>query len=297
MAKALLNGIQVHYQTKGTGPQVVLIHGITSCLAQWFTTIMPDLARDHCVTAYDLRGHGLTDLTPNGYESGKMAEDLKALLDHLGIQKCFLVGHSYGGAIALHFALLHPERVQGIVVLDTGLACLRHLRTIRDWPGWKRWGSQLARFGITLDEFLEVDKNQDVTEWIRRSLSVPLTTGFRKGKYALTPRLKRLLDETRMGYEFREIGELTEEALGRIENPVLAVYGALSPYEKMAQRLSQLLPLCRYEVLSEAGHFYASEEPDLVIRRVRDFVRDPAGYVRVTAAPDGDHRYRVGLQG
>jgi pimeloyl-ACP methyl ester carboxylesterase len=279
MAKALINGINVHYQRRGAGPDVVLVHGITSCLAQWYVEILPALAREYCTTVYDLRGHGLTDVTESGYSSLSMAADLLALLDHLGIEKPVLVGHSFGGAIALHHALLHPERVKGIVVLDTGLACLRYLRVIREWEGWQTYGPQLAQFGITLDRFLAADSKQDVTDFIRLSLSVPLQAGFRKGQSPLTPRIQRLLDQTRMGYEFREICGLTEETLQTISTPVLAVYGGTSPYEKMARRLNELLPRCRYEVLAESGHFYAIEEPSLVLQKIAAFLREPDAYV------------------
>lgn len=280
MAKALINGINVHYQTKGDGPDIVLIHGITSCLAQWYVEIMPELAKNYRVTVYDLRGHGLTEMTPAGYDSRNMADDLEALMDHCGIEHAALVGHSYGGVIALHEALLRPHRVNSVVLLDTGLACLRYLRVIEDWSGWKQYGDDLSRFGITLGAFLEIDRQQDVTEVIRRSLTIPVQSGFRKGQSGLTPRLKKLLDETKMGSEFRDVAGLTEANLAKIETPVLAVYGGDSPYERMAEHLSQILPNCRYELLAEAGHFYAVEEPALVLKRVTAFLRDPSGYVR-----------------
>jgi pimeloyl-ACP methyl ester carboxylesterase len=262
----------------------VLIHGITSCLAQWYVDILPALAAEYRVTAYDLRGHGLTQLTESGYDSANMAADLLALMDHLGIERACLVGHSFGGAIALHLALHHPERVKGIVLLDTGLACLRYLRVIEDWSGWKEHGSDLERFGITLGGFLEIDKQQDVTEVIRRSLSIPVQSGFRKGQSGLTPRLRKLLDETKMGSEFREIGELTESSLVNIHTPVLAIYGGTSPYERMAEHLSRLLPNSRHELLAETGHFYAVEEPGLVLERVSGFLRDPAAHVAAYAS-------------
>lgn len=279
MSKIRLNGINIHYQQKGSGPDVVLIHGITSCLAQWYVEIMPALARDYRVTTYDLRGHGLTEITETGYTSEEMAGDLLALMDHLDIQKPVLVGHSFGGSIGLNLALTHPERVRGVVALDTGLACLRYLRVIHDWPGWEMYGSQLSQFGITLERFLEVDRNQDVTDFIKQSLTIPLQAGFRKGQSPLSPRLLKLLDGTKMGYEFREIGRLTEEALMEIDTPVLALYGGISPYEKMAERLSQRLPRCHYELLENSGHFYAIEEPELVISRISGFLQDPDAFI------------------
>jgi pimeloyl-ACP methyl ester carboxylesterase len=275
VAKALINGIKVHYQVKGSGPDVILIHGITSSLAQWYIEILPALARDYRVTVYDLRGHGLSEMTESGYDSQSMARDLLGLMDHLGIEKACFAGHSYGGVIALHLALLRPERVRGIVLMDTGLACLRYLRAIRDWVGWERWGNQLAHFGITMEWFLDLDRQQDAAEIIRRSLSVPLQSGFRKGQNALTPRLERLLNETKMGSEFREVGDLTEENLARIQAPVLALYGGTSPYAGMAGRLNQLLPHCRVEMLAEAGHFSAAEDPGLTLDRMSGFLRDP----------------------
>src|SRR5262245_15609485 len=104
MPKALTNGIQIHYQRKGHGPDVVLLHGITANLAMWFTKVFPELAKDYRVTAYDLRGHGRSDMPPSGYDSFTMAQDLLGLLNALGIENARFVGHSFGGAIAMHLA-------------------------------------------------------------------------------------------------------------------------------------------------------------------------------------------------
>jgi len=60
---------------------------------------------------------------------------------------------------------------------------------------------------------------------------------------------------------------------------VLAIYGGTSPYEKMAEHLSRLLPHCRYELLADSGHFYAVDEPALVVERILPFLADPAGNV------------------
>ena len=284
MAKTTANAIKVHYQQKGEGEDLILVHGITSCIAQWYVKMLPEFAKRYRVTAYDLRGHGLTEVTQHGYDSATMAQDLLALMDELGIEKAHLVGHSFGGGISLHLALMHPERVGRIVLLDSGLACLRHLRLIEDWPGWKTYGKVLSKFGITLDRFLEVDRNQDVREIVRKSLMIPLQAGFRRGKVALTPRLKKLVDETEMCSEFREIGDLTEGALARIQTPVYAIYGATSPYERMAEHLSGLMPNCRYELIEEAGHFYAIEEPQLAIPRITSFLEEDSPAERTASS-------------
>jgi len=192
MSKVLARGIRFHVQTRGEGPDVVLIHGVTSSLVAWYNGILTSLvAAGLRVTVYDLRGHGLSESTPTGYSSRESALDLAALLDELGISQVALAGHSFGGAVAMHFALLYPERTRGVVLLDSGLACLRPLRIIQDWGGWKTPG--LREEGFTPEWFQEEDGKDDLSEFLRKGLSVPRIQGFGKGKVGLTPRLKKLL--------------------------------------------------------------------------------------------------------
>lgn len=279
MAKALLNGINVHYQVKGEGPDVVMIHGVTSSLAIWYAKVMPELGRDFRVTAYDLRGHGYSDPTPTGYTSRQMADDLLALLDHLNVEKARIVGHSFGGSIALNLALLHPERVEAVVLGDTGVACLRYLRTIQDWPGWELYKDRITKYGITYDWFVEAEAT-DVRNVIRKSYDMKQPYGARKGGLVGTPRLRKLIEETNIAAEFREVAGMTEELLPGIKTPVLAVYGETSPYQKMAARLTELMPNCRALLVPGTGHFYLLENVDLFIDTIRPFLADPMSHVR-----------------
>ncbi|MFN0101058.1 MAG: alpha/beta fold hydrolase [Bryobacteraceae bacterium] len=284
MPKAPVNGIDIHYVRRGEGRDVILLHGVTSSLAMWYNGIYPKLSENYRVTAYDLRGHGLSGLTPTGYTSADMAEDLLGLLDSLKIEKATLIGHSFGGAIGLHMALLHPDRVHGVIMLDSGLACLRYLRIIADWQGWKGRPEEFQKKGLSLEQFLELDSKQDVTAVIRHGLNMPRVGGFRKGQSGMTPRLQRLLDETKLGYEFRDVAGMTEERLRTVLTPVLALYGETSPYQKMAKHLNGLLPNCRHEVLPGTGHFSAIHRPELVAPVIQEFVADPIDYVK--NAPD-----------
>ena len=118
MPKAAINGFDVHYQQMGQGADVVLLHGLFASLAFWYFSVMPGLAKSFRVTAYDLRGHGYTDIPNAGYTSSDMANDLHALLDHLQIERAHLVGHSFGGAVALQYTLIHPERVHSLTLAD-----------------------------------------------------------------------------------------------------------------------------------------------------------------------------------
>ena len=120
MPKTVLpNGVRIHYQQVGEGPDLVMVHGLTGNLAVWHLRIVPELADRFRVLTYDLRGHGLSDTPPTGYSPDAMAEDLLALLDELEIERPLIAGHSFGADIALYHALNHPDRVDTYVCFAT----------------------------------------------------------------------------------------------------------------------------------------------------------------------------------
>jgi 3-oxoadipate enol-lactonase len=130
MPTAQINGIELHYREKGEGFPVFLLHGFTGNLRNWALQI-PALTRHFRVISIDHRGHGLSEkpTQPDDYSLEIMAEDAHALLAHLGIQECFLVGHSMGGMIAQHLALAHPQPVRALVLVDTAAEMPTGLRT------------------------------------------------------------------------------------------------------------------------------------------------------------------------
>jgi pimeloyl-ACP methyl ester carboxylesterase len=115
----------LHYEEAGDpeAPAVVLLHGFTASLRMWAAQA-DALAGEYRVIAPDLRGHGRTTAPESLDEYGieRYAEDVRALLDHLGIEMCALVGCSFGGMIALQFAVTYPERLACLVVSDASPA-------------------------------------------------------------------------------------------------------------------------------------------------------------------------------
>lgn len=181
-------------------------------------------------------------------------------------------------------------------MLDSGVACLRYLRIIEKWSGWRNRPTLFRERGLSLQQFLSLDREQDITPILRHGLSMPRQAGFKKGQSGLTPRQRRLIEETKIGYEFRDVAGLTEDRLRDIRTPVLAMYGSTSPYRRMAERLSEVLPFCRPEVLPEAGHFYAVHQPGLMLDPVREFVSDPQSYVMAALRqPRRSHRLVPGF--
>jgi len=117
-ATADVNGVRLHYVSQGEGPLVVLLHGWPQTWYCW-RKLIPALARRHTVVAPDLRGYGLSDKPPAGYDKRTMAADVRALARHLGHQRlALLAGHDRGARVAHRYALDHPGEVERIALLD-----------------------------------------------------------------------------------------------------------------------------------------------------------------------------------
>jgi pimeloyl-ACP methyl ester carboxylesterase len=119
------DGIEIAYLDEGEGEPIVLVHGFASTASinwvfpGWVTTLTK--ARRH-VIALDNRGHGASSklYDPAAYHSATMAEDVRALLDHLGVARADVMGYSMGARIAAYLALAHPERVRSIILGGLG---------------------------------------------------------------------------------------------------------------------------------------------------------------------------------
>lgn len=131
-----------------TGPVVVCVHGLTANHTCW-ASVADVLSPARRLIAYDLRGRGESDKPEHGYSLMHHTEDLLGLLDHFGLEKAVLVGHSLGAHIAVRFAATHPERVDRLVLVDGGID-VRHevLESLR--PAINRLGVEFP----SLDMFL-----------------------------------------------------------------------------------------------------------------------------------------------
>ena len=118
-AISLLRPEQIHFRELGPrdGVPVILIHGLTGSLGTW-DRVAEFLSHNYRVIAYDQRGHGQTPAVGENYSNATMANDLRGLLDLLGIQRAHIIGHSMGGRTAMQFARLFPDRVRSVVIED-----------------------------------------------------------------------------------------------------------------------------------------------------------------------------------
>ena len=271
MPKLDIDGRRFHVQQAGEGPDVVLIHGVTGDLSIWFLCkAMTELARDHRVTAYDLRGHGYSDVPPDGYTSADHAADLLALMDRVGASRATLVGHSFGGVIAAHAAVLAPERVEAIVFSDPYFPGLRHLEDASKWGHWQSFRAEAEAAGVTLsDEFwYDLDKFFDQVLHLDDEQML-------KFRHAVgLPAMQRLLNlgRTTCGPDTKAVAGLTEEAIRGVAAPSLALYGQDSPFLATMHYLADNLPNCRAEVVPDARHRAPEENPERFVAAIRAFL-------------------------
>lgn len=112
-----VNGISLHYQERGAGEPVLLLHGFGMCGSNSWAGIPDELAKSYRVILPDLRGHGRSTNPSGRFTMRQSAEDIRALLDALGIRKVRAMGISAGGMTLLHLATKYPDRVSAMVVI------------------------------------------------------------------------------------------------------------------------------------------------------------------------------------
>ncbi len=112
---AEVNGINLYYETHGTGRPLILLHGGLGA-GEMFQPILPALTERHQVVLVDLQGHGHTADIDRPIDTRLMADDIAALIDHLGLEEPDLVGYSLGGGVAFFTASKHPNKVGKLVM-------------------------------------------------------------------------------------------------------------------------------------------------------------------------------------
>jgi pimeloyl-ACP methyl ester carboxylesterase len=269
MPKVLANGIQIHYQQAGAGQDLVLIHPVAADLSLWYLHVMPALAKEFRVTAYDMRGHGYSEATPSGYTSAHMAEDLHGLLVSLGIERAHLVGYSFGGSVALHCAVLYPTRVASLVLADPAMPAFMPMVDLERWAHVEDYRTTLKEYGMSVPE----DRLFDLECLAPQILHAALPIGLRRGLRQLRRKALRTIESTSVLREAQEVAGLTVERIAEVRHPALALYGKSSPFLQMAWYLQEKVPSCQVVVVEDSSHFFTATKPQLFLAGISDFLR------------------------
>ena len=143
-ASVTLRGLDFHYREyPGAGRPIVLLHGLASN-SRWWILVGPLLAKRFRVLALDQRGHG-GSATPDEYDFASVVGDLASFVDELGLDRPVIVGHSWGGNVAIEYAATRQERPAGIVLVDGGFLEL----SARSGLTWERAEREMAPPDLT----------------------------------------------------------------------------------------------------------------------------------------------------
>ena len=116
---ATVNGVRLHYASKGQGPLMLFVHSFPEFWHAWKNQL-DEFGRDHRAVALDMRGYNLSDKPAEvkAYRTKHLVEDLRQLIEHLGGRPCVLVAHDWGGAVAWNLAIAHPDCVSRLVIVN-----------------------------------------------------------------------------------------------------------------------------------------------------------------------------------
>lgn len=252
-------GRSFHVQRLGSGPPVVLIHGLViGNLATWFFGVAPLLARRRSVLLYDQRGHGLSASAESGFDLATSSADLAAILEAVdGFEGAVdLVGHSWGGTLALRFAIDHAERVRRAVVLDAPLPPFdpAEVASMMDDVDAEQ-----------LERMLALDHGQF------SDLAARLAVGRGRRGARRADRARHLREDTTVTADLLAERSFASADLAALARPVACVYGSRSPFRQRADELADALPDARVVEL-DGGHLLPLECPADVVRAVEDFL-------------------------
>ncbi|OAR22639.1 hypothetical protein A8W25_23830 [Streptomyces sp. ERV7] len=255
MPYATVNGVELfHTDTgsgTGTGTPVLLLHGWGTSGRVWNAQVA-DLAPDHRVIAVDWRGCGRSEHPPTGNTTPANAEDVLALIAHLGLERPLLVGSSLGATFALETALRAPEQVAGVVSVSG--------------PGY--WPSQgMAGALRSLVSSLGADRAATVAEWVPKWFGPAAPPELVRRTVRQILASGHFIDEL-----FTEaMSHDPREALSGMPVPVTYLHGRYDteiPLE-VSRTLAALTPYGTFHVIEEAGHMAHQEQPAAVNSLIR----------------------------
>lgn len=275
------NGVNINYRCMGKGENVVLIHGLAANQGFWHIDVLLSLARKYRVTVFDLRGHGYSSMPSSGYTTASIAGDVHCLMGHLKISRAHLIGHSYGGAIALHYATLYPEGVASLIVADARVRSLQPTNRIEEWPNWRAVKKRLEAHGLVIPE-----EETEAGLWLLENLARPQWQPIRKqlegsplffpfsrwsGGTRTAQRWRKLLSTTSARQDFIASDSLTPSQLATIRTPTLALCGENSPTIPSLLALGKYIPKCEMGIIPGAGHFFPFTDPKPFSRKACRF--------------------------
>lgn len=258
MSHAVINGIDLHYHISGQedGPPLLFSNSLASTLNMWDPQ-MPAFEAHYKVIRYDSRGHGKSSAPDGPYSIEMLVDDAIALLDHLGIAKTDFCGLSKGGMVGQRLATLHPERVDRLVLCDTGC----YMGPPEMWEG---------RIATAGDQGMGAVVDATIQRWF--------TPAFQKSDPDAVAKVHQMIVNTPVAGFIgccRAIQAMDQrDTIQAITAPTLVVVGADDPgtTPDAAREIHKRIAGSALEILPDAAHLSNIEQQALFDRTVLGFL-------------------------
>jgi pimeloyl-ACP methyl ester carboxylesterase len=270
-----LHGRRAVYRIAGSGPPLVLIHGMLNASSHWQAVAL-DLARDHTVIAPDLIGHGDSAAPRGDYSLGAHAASIRDLLAAIGVDRASIVGHSLGGGVAMQFFYQFPQRVERLVLISSGglgrevspmlrTAALPGFSALLSLTIQPRLLAALAGAGRGMRE--RALAGAVYVQAITRALR-PLENA--EARQAFLQTLRSVIDVHGQRVSATDRLYLLETM------PTMIVWGERDHTIPLAhgRRAHEAIPHSVFRTLPDAAHFPHLEDPDGLARLLREFIRE-----------------------
>jgi pimeloyl-ACP methyl ester carboxylesterase len=256
-------GFKLHYLEAGSGPAVVLLHGLGGDGSRWRPNVEP-LAKDFHVFALDQIGFGQSDKPLANYNTGMLAEFLVEFLKAVNIPKASLVGNSMGAGVALYTAVHYPQVVERIVLADGG--GFRAANAASPAP--------MTSEALRRRHLQNSTTREETREFFRILFHDKSLVTEKMVDEQLVMRLRSAFTITKM-QEAGDRGSLAEQQVRGVKTPTLIVWGK---YDELANpagadRLEQTIPGAKKVIIDNCGHMPQLEKADEFNRIVREFLR------------------------
>lgn len=269
----VIHGYKRAYRLAGSGPVLLMIHGIGDSSATW-RTVMPQLARDYTVLAPDLLGHGASAKPRGDYSVAGYANAMRDLLTVLDIDKVTVVGHSLGGGVAAQFAYEYPDRFERLVLVSTGgvSRTVSPLLRLAAAPGVDLMmpvlsAGPMRSGGRVIGEVLRFfgqGLGIDLEEILRVFGSLPDA----ESRQAIVRTLRASIDWHGQVITMLDRAYLVQDV------PTLLIWGAKDAIIPVHHGYDahQAMPGSRLEVFDDAAHFPHHTDPARFLRVLREFL-------------------------
>ncbi len=263
MPKIRVNGIEMYYEDTGQGAEtVVFSHGLLWS-RRMFAAQVEALKDKYRVIAFDHRGQGDTEVTPDGYDMDTLTQDALALIQALGVAPVHFAGLSMGGFVGMRLAARHPQVVRSLILMETtadpepeeNIPRYRLLNFIARWIGMGVVANSVMKIMFS-QSFLNDPNRQAERDYWKRQL-------LQNHRIGITRAVKGVID--RKGIY---------EELGNIHCPTLIIVGEedVATVPMKSERIHAAIPHSRLVRIPAAGHSSTVEQPERVTQAIREFL-------------------------